>query len=413
MKTLKLFSMCVIALSMAFTSCTPTAPIDVNTIVEDGFYIKGDASGAATLIKAGKMQNGYNENASNVQTAGLYEKYVALETGKTFTIVKKAGTIETTYGIDVIKDSTTTGADYNISGANVKFGTYKENGTAFSVAKTQLYQVVVYEATKTVAIIPVKWQTNGLGTPDSLGLVGAYNNTTMTYRLTNVVADLGTFKIKSYNGWKFDMTPKETVAANKVKVNCNFGATKTGTVADPFKFDGTANNVMQGGPDIAIAFANRGKYTIDVIWTLGDGNSHVIKFTKTAELPIVDPSTFVYSMIGNAFNLPGGGPDANWTYDNDLVYNAALSNVTDQTSKFGTYAFKATNVSVLAGGDFKIRKDHDWATAYGYTAANIKGDATNFVDDGGNIKVVAAATYSTVVFKLTWPAATWDITFTK
>jgi len=37
----------------------------------------------------------------------------------------------------------------------------------------------------------------------------------MTYRLTNVTVDLGTFKIRSYEGWKFDMTPKEAVAANK------------------------------------------------------------------------------------------------------------------------------------------------------------------------------------------------------
>lgn len=412
MKTLKLFSMCVLALSMAFTSCKTETPIDVNTIVEDGYYIKGDASGAATLIKAGKMQSGLNENASNVQTAGLFEKYVALEAGSTFTIIKKAGTVETVIGKDMVKDSTTTGDDYNISGAKVQFGTYKENGTVFSVTKSDLYQVVIYEATKAIAIIPVKWQTNGLGTPDSLGLVGSFNKTTMTYKLTNVVADLGNFKIKSYNGWKFDMTPKETVAANKVKVNCNFGATKTGTVADPFKFDGTANNVLQGGPDIAIAFADRGKYTVEVIWTLGEGNSHVIKFTKTADLPIVNPATFIYSLIGNAFNNGSGVPAA-WDYDLDLVYDAALSNVTDQTTKAGTYVFKASNVNMLAGGEFKIRKDHDWATNFGYVAANIKGDAANIVDNGGNMKVVAAATYASIQFKVTWPANTWEITFTK
>ena len=412
MKTLKLFSMCVIALSMAFTSCKTADPIDVNAIVEDGFYIKGDASGAATLIKAGKMQNGYNENASNVQTAGLYEKYVALETGKTFTIVKKTGTVETTYGIDVVKDSTTTGADNNISGAKVKFGTYKENGTAFSVTKSQLYQVVVYEANKTVAIIPVKWQTNNLGTPDTLSLVGAYNNTTMTYRLTNVTVDLGNFKIKSYNGWKFDMTPKETVAANKVKVNCNFGATKTGTVTDPFKYDGTANNVMQGGPDIDITFANRGKYTIDVIWTLGDGNSHIIKFTKTAELPILDPKTFVVGLSGDAFatnTTPPGvwGDPAGATL---AAYTASESTVSDQTTKAGTYTYTITNLKVDAGKDFKVRVNGGWV---GYSADIIKGDAANFVDDGGNIKVVAATTYATVKFKVIWPANTVQVTFTK
>jgi len=412
MKKIKLFSLCLFALSLFFFSCKSDTAV-TTPLVEDGFYIMGTATGATTLSSAGMMQSGLNENAANVQTAGLYEKYVALEAGSTFTIVKKAGTVETTLGKDIVKDSTTSGLDYNISGAKVQFGTYKENGTAFSVTKSQLYQVVIYEATKSVAIIPVKWQTNGLGTPDSLGLVGSFNKTTMTYKLTNVVTDLGNMKIKSYNGWKFDMTPNEVIPANKVKVNCNFGATKTGALADLFKFDGTANNVLQGGPDIAVAFANRGKYTVELTWTLGKGNSHTLKFTKTAELPIVDPSTFVYSMIGSAFNLPAGGPDANWTFDNDLVYNAGLSSVTDQTTKAGTYVFKASNVSMLAGGEFKIRKDHLWDVAFGYTAANIKGDAANFVDNTGNIKVVAAATYSTVVFKVVWPANTWDITFTK
>jgi len=108
----------------------------------------GTAAGITSLTSIGMMQSGLNENASNVQTAGLFEKYVALEAGSTFTITKKAGSVETTYGIDVVKDSTTTGADNSINGAKVKFGTYKENGTAFSVPISQLYQVVIMKQIK-------------------------------------------------------------------------------------------------------------------------------------------------------------------------------------------------------------------------------------------------------------------------
>lgn len=417
MKKLNYLLMCLFALSLTFVSCDPkdeNGP-DVDEIVEDGFYIKGDATGAATLIPSGKMQNGINENGQ-VVTTGLYEKYVALEAGSTFSIVKKAGTVETIFGEDMVNDSTTTGDDYNISGAKIQFGTYKENGTAFSVTKSDLYQVVIYEATKTIAIIPVKWQTNGLGTPDSLGLVGTFNKTTMTYKLTNVTADLGNFKLKSYNGWKFNMTPKETVEANKVKVNCNFGATKTGDTVNPFMFDGTPNKLLQGGPDVAIAFADRGKYTVELIWTLGEDNSHTIKFTKTGSLAVVDPATFVYSLIGNAFNNASGVPAA-WDYDLDLVYDANASTITDQASKAGIHVYKATNVTLIVDGAFKIRKDHDWATSYGYVASSIKGDTSNFIsangNDGGDIKVVAAATYTSIMFKLTWPANTWELEFVK
>jgi hypothetical protein len=409
MKTLKLFSLCALALITAFSSCKENDPIDLDDIIEDGFYIMGDASGADKLSKAGMMQSGINENGQ-APKAGLYEKYIALEAGATFSIVKKVGTVETIIGSDVISEITTDGTDYSINGAKVQFGTYKEDGTAFSVPVSQLYQVVVYEETNAVAIIPVKWQTNGLGTPDSLGLVGTFNKTTMTYKLENVTVDLGNFKIKSYNGWKFNMTPNETEPTDKVFVNCNFGATKTGDVADEFKFDGTNNNVLPGGPDIAIAFANRGKYTVELIWTLSEGWSHVLKFTKTGDLAVVDPSTFVYSLIGSAFNN-ASGTQAAWDYDLDLVYSAASSTITDQNTKAGTHVFKVSNVTLIADGEFKVRKDHDWATSYGYNADNIKGDVANFVDNGGNIKVVAGKTYSSIEFKLTWPANTWEIHF--
>ncbi len=381
---------------VGFTACSKDDD-NGGDMVDDGWYIMGEASALSGIKADGRMNNGINENGQKSQ-AGLYEKYIALEAGKTFSIVNVAGTIQTTIGANAVDTMTTTGEDYSISGALVQYGTYKSNGTAFTVPESRLYQVVIYEANSTVAIIPVQWETNGLGDPYILNS-SAFNKTSMTFSLTDVTAELGNFKIKSYNGWKFNMTP-DLGASDQVKVNCNLGKPESN-----FKFDGSNNAVLPGGADIPVGMSDRAIYTVTLTWTLGQGWSHMLKFAKTGDLTPIDPSAVIYSLIGNAFNNAGGTP-ADWDYDLDFAYDAATS--TTSISKY-----KMTNTSLLANGEFKVRKDHDWSTNYGYSADNILGDAANFEDAGGNIKVKAAKTYSTIVFTYNWDTSAWSLTFTE
>lgn len=389
-----------LAAGLTFTACGDDDNGDGAEMVDDGWYIMGEATALSEIKAEGRMVSGLNENAENAPQTGLYEKYIALEAGKTFSIVKVAGTTHTTIGADAVDTMTATGENWSISGgAIVQFGTYKDGGTTFTVPESRLYQVAIYEATKAIAIIPVRWETNGLGDPYEL-TQSAFSKTSMTFSLENVTAELGGFKIKSYNGWKFNMTPdlSETEA---VKVNCNFGPPANG-----FKFDGSENAVLPGGVDIAIDLTTRGIYTVTLTWTLGAGWSHTLKMTKTDDLTPIDPAATVFSLIGDAFNN-GDGTPASWDYDLDFTYDAASSTAT--VSKY-----TLSNVSLIAGKGFKVRKSHDWGINYGYEAAKILGDAANFEDDGGNIKVLAAKTYSTVVFSYDWANNTnWSLTFTE
>ena len=90
MKKLSSFLCGLAVLSMMFTACKPdNGPIGpIEDIVEDGFYVVGEATAFASLQDAGSaasiMAAGTNENAANAAREGMYEKYIALEGGKPF-----------------------------------------------------------------------------------------------------------------------------------------------------------------------------------------------------------------------------------------------------------------------------------------------------------------------------------------
>ena len=103
MKKVNYLMMCLLALSFSFVSCDPEEDPNVDEIVEDGFYVIGEATGIANLQATGAakttMAVGFNEvlqeAASSAeekisaacQRAGMYEKYIYLEGGKTFSLV--------------------------------------------------------------------------------------------------------------------------------------------------------------------------------------------------------------------------------------------------------------------------------------------------------------------------------------
>ncbi|MDR1343279.1 MAG: hypothetical protein LBK18_08525 [Prevotellaceae bacterium] len=406
-KTLKFLPIWAMALAIGFAGCNnddDEAP-NVDEVIEDGYYIVGEASALSALDAKGRMVNGINEKDQVQDFAGLYEKYIALEAGKTFSIIKKAGSTETTFGATTTVDSVK-GDDYHIGTSEnpvlVQTGGLAAGGAALQVPASGLYQVVVYEAATPakVLIIPIEWQLNGIGAADGAYKLtpSAFSKTDMTFSLANVTAEMGNFKIKNHDGWKVTVTP------DAVLVNSNFGLVKDGT----FKFDGSENSLLPGGADIPITLSDRGIYTVTLTWTLGNNWSHSLKFSKTGDLVAIDPATLVYSLIGNAFNNAEGTP-AGWDYDLDLAYDAATSTATLSN-------YKAANVALIGDGAFKVRKDHDWAVGYGYDADKIKGDAANFEsangENGGDIKVKTSKTYSSIVFSYDWSKNDWSLTLT-
>ncbi len=113
------------------------------------------------------------------------------------------------------------------------------------------------------------------------------------------------------------------------------------------------------------------------------------------------PEDYVFGIIGNAYEIDG--VVANW--DNDVIFTYA-------STEGDVYTYSLDKITLLADGEFKIRKDRDWVVSYGFADVTIQGDVSNFVDAGGNIKVVAEKTYS-VDFVLDVANDTKTIVFTE
>jgi len=115
MKNLRSVFYCVFAVlvgALVLSSCKKDNDDDGKkppVVLFDGFYVVGEATAIPNLqvSDAAKalMANALNEDAKNVKLDNVFEKYVALEGGKSFTVVKKAGSTETSYGATLDTES--------------------------------------------------------------------------------------------------------------------------------------------------------------------------------------------------------------------------------------------------------------------------------------------------------------------
>ena len=89
MRTTKFrFMWLLAAAALAFTACDKDDDNDKPQIlVEDGLYIVGEATAWADYDLKGQMVGGINEVDQQPRST-MFEKYVALEAGKTFKIVE-------------------------------------------------------------------------------------------------------------------------------------------------------------------------------------------------------------------------------------------------------------------------------------------------------------------------------------
>ena len=72
MKKLSLFVCAIAMLSVCFTSCKKEENnTDIDNIVENGFYVVGDAANLPNLNLKGQFGPGYNEAAQNAKRDGM------------------------------------------------------------------------------------------------------------------------------------------------------------------------------------------------------------------------------------------------------------------------------------------------------------------------------------------------------
>jgi len=363
----------------AFSACDKDDPDPI--LVEDGAYIIGTSTTSSNLELKGMMESGIVEGEGYAATPreGMYEKFVYLtKTGEGFQFVVKAGAEEKTYGLKTGTKGTLTLAGENdqITAVVDTAGVILDGGM-ITVAADGLYHVVLDTKTESYYVIPINNWSMKLSEDVELA-EKSLTQDNGTWEKTDVELRKGNFKYRYEKGWK--------IITHSFTIFTNFG--------------GTTDELALGAGDIPITLDMEGIYTVTLNWDLKDG--FTTNLVKTDDVIAVDPSTFVWSFIGNAFNNADGVP-AGWDYDVNFTYQSKEGNV---------YTYKIDNITLLAGGEFKVRRDADWAVNFGFEGTIFAGDKANFTDQGGNIKVTETKTYS-VTFDLNWETDARTLTFTE
>lgn len=387
MKKLGIFAMCLATAAMTLVGCkkdngasgeTPDQPV----IVEDGFYVIGEAT-VATDFKAANsaielMGQGLNEVDKQFRE-GMYEKYIALEGGKDFELVLYKAGNETHYGAELKEGEVETDAAPVIA---LKGQLAKDK--KMKVEKSGFYHIILdlnvaedLEDGAQIIVVPCEWGLRGAmnGWGYTALEAGKFNKETMTFTMKDVlVKGDGEFKFAHGNCWKYVLDKQ-----GKVKAENSLGINGTVDGAEECVL---ATKIFGGGKNFAI---KAGYYDITLTWNLTKGavgDSFKAEAKKTKDYSL-DPSTLVIGLIGEAVG----------SWDNDVILAYEGENA-------GVYSYAIANQDIAAA-PFKVRFDKDWSVNYGYSSLTIEGDADNFelAASDDNIQCKVAKTYSKVAFQ--------------
>ena len=376
MKKLGLYVSALAVMAMSFNACNDggSQGPDLDNVVSDGMYVIGEAVGVTDINQAANllMAAGVNEKLmdaggmswTDAHRPGMYEKYLYLEGGKSFTLTLLDGDETTKYGGDLAPKTLT----YDAGNAD-GFWCALEQNKSLSVPETGFYHVVLdlnldkgLDATGGAQIIvaPVSWgisgDINGWGMTLATSKVEKDGVTTWTWENVEIAAG-NKFKFKDEHGWKIWLDGE----TQQISAHSNLGA-----------------EMQNGGSDIPVA--ETGLYTIVLNFKLAKGdiaNSYSLELRKEGELKL-DPATFVVGISGtmNSWGDPAGATLAK--------YNAGKSTVTDPLSKAGTYVYNIAGLTFAASAEFKFRSNGGWL---GFGEIEISG-VTAAGEQGGNISGV-------------------------
>ncbi len=262
------------ALMAGFTACNNNGDdIDWDNMLEESFYITGEAVGLEGVQKVGMMAKGFNENGKKDRN-GMYEKYVWLEANKPFELVHYEGQKAIRYGAE-LNEFNLTGLQDNPTDITPLRGTLivGEAAPTLSVAETGMYHVFLDLNTENdldaryIVVAPAKWGIRGgmnsWGTPTYAEAVVDGNVITYTWNDVMISSDK-TYKFIHCDGWKINMND-----AGTVKVETSFGAEDNetlGYVAEQYN----------------LKVDRRGYYKIVLRYQM-NGGAHSNSFTYTCE----------------------------------------------------------------------------------------------------------------------------------
>lgn len=376
MKKFGFFAVALAAAAISFTSCDEKGQnngggVDLNAL-PNGFYVSEQG---ADLVAANAMDQGINEVDQSAR-AGMYEKYIVLEAGKTYEFINKKGdnadhfgaTLE--YGDSIIITDNHEIAGYKGSLVANQTVTVKETALCHIVLDFNEDGLLEDVGGAQCIIVPVEWGTRGIN--DDWG----FNAASKVEGNKSIWADIqveksGKFKFAHNDAWKIELD-----IAKLVKANTNLGV-----------------DCVPGGGDIEIG---RGVYTITLEFvgpaaTTQESFKYTIE--KTADLEVADPKTFVVGLSGDGVACGWNDPSG----DALAVVNAAECKITDEATLAGTYVYDIADVAMIGGKEFKVRYNGGW---FGGKNTELSLEGATFEGDD-NFKIPADAHYS-VKFTVEW-----------
>ncbi len=359
----KLSWLFVAAMLLTFTSCKDDDPDPI--VLEDGFYLVGDATSLTEIDAKGLFKSTRNE-VGQVDRPELREIFVAVQGGAAgFNIVSVTGGEETFWG---------PGADFaKIEGEALNVeeprsglwrGSLVESETVFAVEEDGLYHVAFDTELMIVIVAKADWGVIGGATPggwsNNTPMPATFNLETMSFEATEVTMLQNEYKFRYSDGWKVFIDTEGTV-----KLNCNLG--------------GSLTDLVPGGDNMAVA--EYAIYTINLTWSLADGISASLTKTGDAE-PLPEYPENLY-MIGATI----GGWD--WTAN-----GIQMIPVHSHPELFWAIVWCEAGVADVGT---KFAPVMDWGLDFG-----VSGDATDgvFAKGSDNMPDVAVSGYYMIVVDL-------------
>lgn len=299
------YLMTAAALLAAFSSCEKKPAVDLGSVVLDGFYVYGEATGNADkVLSQNAMAAGFNE-VEKATRAGMYEKYIYLEGGKDFALIENSNKDKKFYGAELTEVNYGKGTE-EAPGKNfednpdmmILQGKLIIGDTApkMRVKESGLYHIVLDNNKKgdlaegaqiiiQKADFGVRGACNGWGFTQGEPTVGADGVVTFTWKDLDFPSK-GEFKFSSCHGWKINLDEE-----GKVKAEVSFG--------------------LEGGK-LALTSTNitvdkAGLYDLTLVFTpkageLAGSFSYAAKLTKESNLP---EACYLIGAGINGWDLPG------------------------------------------------------------------------------------------------------------
>lgn len=330
-----LYFLSAMALMAGFTACGDEKdPVDggFENVVEDGFYVTGEATGATEITAEWGMAAGINEVDVTTRN-GMFEKYVWLEGGKDFELVYYAAGKSTRYSSALEVPTHLPEGDGDQPRDAFRRGVLLvgADAPAMQVEETGFYHIVLDQNTNgdlnnpLILVAParmgIRGDNNGWGFTEAT--MNRAEDGTITWVVEDVALKAGQgFKFAYGHGWKIQLDD-----AGNVKANTNLGPDMT---------PGGQTNILA---------EEKGIYKITLTYKNAGGsfnNSFSYKMEKTADLVLTVPENMY--IIGNEFG--------NWNWGAAEVVTMTPVNGAD--GQFWAVRYMTTTT------EFKFCSVKDW-----------------------------------------------------